>query len=338
MYSSCTFCYSSLGRNELIEACPVGSRLAYDMAKGRLWIVCRRCGRWNLSPLEERWEAIADAERTFERLTVRAATDNIGLARSADGTDLIRVGSAPRVEISTWRYSDVFTRRWKRSAAMGGLVLGASAVAIATGSYLSLFATVPGASLLLQVPGWAHMAYDRRRVAARLRDPSGQVAVVSRKQARAARLVSTGGEAWELCLAHSLGEARLTGTEALHIAAPLLTLINAQGARKGVIEEASRVADEHSETETALGIIAGRNRVHPMGGWPTPQHLAAYSRPDRLALEIIVTRDVETRALDGELEYLERAWREADEIASIADDLLVPESIRQRADALKREV
>ena len=63
MYSTCIFCQQSLGRNEAIERFPVGRRLAFDEAKGRLWVVCRKCERWNLTPLEERWEAIEECER-----------------------------------------------------------------------------------------------------------------------------------------------------------------------------------------------------------------------------------------------------------------------------------
>jgi hypothetical protein len=63
LYSVCIFCHSKLGSNEALELFPVGRRLAFDSAKGRLWVVCRRCGKWNLSPIEERWEAIEDAER-----------------------------------------------------------------------------------------------------------------------------------------------------------------------------------------------------------------------------------------------------------------------------------
>ena len=37
--------------------------------------------------------------------------------------------------------------------------------------------------------------------------------------------------------------------------------------------------------------------------------------------------EAERRAMAGELDQLERAWREAEEIAAIADDLLVPRSI-----------
>ena len=65
MYSTCLFCNKELGSNEVIENFPIGRRLAYDEAKGRLWVVCRRFEKWNLTPLEERWEAIEECERFF---------------------------------------------------------------------------------------------------------------------------------------------------------------------------------------------------------------------------------------------------------------------------------
>ena len=43
----------------------------------------------------------------------------------------------------------------------------------------------------------------------------------------------------------------------------------------------------------------------------------------------------EMRALHGELWRLERAWEEAEEIAGIADNLLLPESTDEQLDALK---
>ena len=93
MYSTCLFCHSSLGANESVEHFPVGRRLAFDEARGRLWVVCRKCERWNLSPLEERWEAIEECERLFSGTRLRLSTDNIGLARVGDGLDLVRIGS-----------------------------------------------------------------------------------------------------------------------------------------------------------------------------------------------------------------------------------------------------
>ena len=46
----------------------------------------------------------------------------------------------------------------------------------------------------------------------------------------------------------------------------------------------------------------------------------------RLALEMALHEEQERRALQGELLALEQAWREAEDIAKIADNLLVPES------------
>src|SRR5262249_9172081 len=77
MYSTCLFCTKTLGANESIETFPVGKRLAFDAAKGRLWVVCPHCERWNLSPLEERWEAIEQSEKLYRDTRRRVATDNI---------------------------------------------------------------------------------------------------------------------------------------------------------------------------------------------------------------------------------------------------------------------
>ena len=81
MYSTCLFCHTTLGANEAVEHFPVGRRLAFDAAKGRLWVVCRKCERWNLTPVEERWEAIEECERSFRDTKLRVSTDQIGLSR-----------------------------------------------------------------------------------------------------------------------------------------------------------------------------------------------------------------------------------------------------------------
>ena len=85
MYSTCIHCNRPLGANEAVGLFPVGRRLAFDAAKGRLWVICRKCERWNLSPLEERWEAIEECERRFRGTRLRASTDNVGLARLGEG-------------------------------------------------------------------------------------------------------------------------------------------------------------------------------------------------------------------------------------------------------------
>src|SRR4051812_34027446 len=118
MYSSCVWCYANLGENTTIEHFPVGRRLAFDSASGRLWVVCPRCERWNLTPIEERWEAIEECERRFSATRLRASTSEIGLVRVDDGVDLIRIGAPLRPEFAHWRYGDRFVRRHRQFLAV----------------------------------------------------------------------------------------------------------------------------------------------------------------------------------------------------------------------------
>src|ERR1043166_3810120 len=132
MFSTCLFCNKPLGANESFEPFPVGKRLAFDAAKGRLWVVCPSCERWNLSPLDERWEAIEQAERLYRDTRKRVATDNIGLAKLRDGTTIVRIGEPMRPEFAAWRYGDQFNRRRNRQlliagsgvAALGAVIVG----------------------------------------------------------------------------------------------------------------------------------------------------------------------------------------------------------------------
>src|SRR5438046_8812217 len=132
MYSTCLFCNHDLGTNEVIERFPIGRRLAFDGSKGRLWVVCRKCERWNLTPLEERWEAIEECERAFRATRLRVSTDQIGLARLKEGLELVRIGDPQRPEMAAWRYGDQFGRRRRRQYLIGGgVVLAAGTVMVA---------------------------------------------------------------------------------------------------------------------------------------------------------------------------------------------------------------
>src|SRR3954465_11546811 len=96
MLATCLFCNGPLGANDSIESFPVGRRLAFDAKKGRLWAVCPRCARWNLAPLDERWDAIDQCERAYRSTTLRVSTDNVGLARLRDRLELVRIGARLR--------------------------------------------------------------------------------------------------------------------------------------------------------------------------------------------------------------------------------------------------
>ena len=57
---------------------------------------------------------------------------------------------------------------------------------------------------------------------------------------------------------------------------------------------------------------------------------------DRLALEMALHEESERRAMDGELAALETAWREAEEIASIADNMFVLPSVEAQLSEMRR--
>ena len=60
---------------------------------------------------------------------------------------------------------------------------------------------------------------------------------------------------------------------------------------------------------------------------PLPGTLAGLKVDVRLAVEMATHEQAEREALEGELKELEARWREAEEIARIADNLLVPERV-----------
>lgn len=82
------------------------ARHAFDPWLGRLWRVCPACRRWNVVPMEDRWETLEDFERSA-RGAGRAVlqTEHLDLLDTAAG-QLIRVGRAPRPEFAGWRYGD----------------------------------------------------------------------------------------------------------------------------------------------------------------------------------------------------------------------------------------
>ena len=165
MYSTCLFCHQPLGRNDAVEHFPVGRRLAFDSAKGRLWVVCRKCERWNLTPLEERWEAVEECERAFRATKLRVSTDHIGLARLKEGTELVRIGEPQRPEMAAWRYGDQFGRRTRRNVLIGAGAVAALSVVTWGGAALGLFASGAMSGLSMAFYG-GHSGYI---VAGRLR-------------------------------------------------------------------------------------------------------------------------------------------------------------------------
>ncbi len=358
MYSTCLFCNRPLGDNEAIEEFPVGRRLAFDASKGRLWVVCRRCERWNLSPLETRWEAIEACERRFRDTRLRVSTDNIGLARLPEGLELVRVGEPQRPEFAAWRYGDQFGRRRQRAiaysaagaAGLGLVVVGGAAAGLSIGG------------------GWygfiaLYNNWKEERTVARLRDEDGNPIRVQGKHLLESRILPTdGGDGWALELAHVQGWGKgsskkkqmdrlvVEGDAAVRIAGQLMARVNRRGGKKDTVQaavqqieasghpeaylrDAARVSDRLRH-EGAMALDEKRRRRKSRAKHTRKGSLQALPTEMKLAVEMATQEQAEREALEGELTVLEAAWQAAEEVASIADNLLVPESV---AEFIRRE-
>jgi hypothetical protein len=359
MYSTCLHCHRALGRNEAIEEFPIGRRLAFDAAKGRLWAVCGACGRWNLSPIEERWEAVESCERVYRTRKLRAQTDNIGLARLADGTDLIRIGMPLRPEFAAWRYGGVFRRRLhKRIAIMGGVGAAAAAGGLLVAGAPILATIGPLAVMPFIHVGIASIALRGNIVGTSVVGEDGKALRVMASNLDHTKIIFDDDGAFRLHLRHSYGHQVLTGARATRALATLLARANRGGGSTSTIRAASEMIADAGDPRRAIECVAreaqhrtgdfeeyaaevaraprARTMVEayralreiqgrrPMFNGVQPVNPGALHRlpaVSRLALEMSLHETSEQHALDEELAELERAWREAEEIAAIADAL-----------------
>jgi len=351
MYSTCLFCHTALGANQAVEHFPVGRRLAFDAAKGRLWVVCRKCERWNLTPIEERWEAIEECERSYRDTKLRVSTEQIGLARLNEGLELVRIGKPQRPEFAAWRYGDQFGRRRRKNIIQGVAITAGIATIPFVG--LALGVSLGGAGgLVFQIANLSYVQGKQRRVVARVRDSHGNLLRVRAIDARGTGMLEpTANEPWGLRIKHlpvagrglpSLNPEKgqehtdVRGDDALRVAGQLLPVLNATGASAKQVKDAVVLATEHADPATTferavrLAVTRPSWRVYGQGAI-----LSLVSPELRLALEMASHEESERRALEGELYLLEEAWKEAEEIAAISDDMFLPEDISRRLDEMK---
>src|SRR2546425_6560366 len=110
MFSSCAFCNAAFDGDGGPSGLGVGRRIAFDEWKGRLWVVCPRCSRWNLTPFDDRREVIEAVGRAASHGRIAASTQQVALIRW-ERYDFVRVGKPPRVELATWRYGERLRNR-----------------------------------------------------------------------------------------------------------------------------------------------------------------------------------------------------------------------------------
>src|SRR6059058_2761106 len=259
MYRACAFCNGKLDGDGGPSGLGVGRRLAFDEWKGRLWVICPKCSRWNLAPLDERLERIEALARAAREGRMATATEQVALIRW-HGYDLVGVFVWNMPRMARWMYTGIVGRR-----AVG---LVEPPICERCGSVMRLRAK--------------HMAHAR---------------VVPDAKADLGLVLSCPS-------CHSDG-AMLTGPEAqaaLRQGLTYLALTRRRGRERA--EDAARLVEGAGGPERLIRDVARRELT-----------LRSIAPDRRLALEMAVDEQAEVAGL-------ERQWREAEEIAEIADGLL----------------
>jgi len=344
VYSTCIFCDKSLGRNEVIEAFPVGRRLAFDPQRGRLWVVCKSCRRWNLTPLEERWEAVEECEILFRTLPTRVHSEEIGAAAHPEGLRLIRIGEPLPVEFAVVRYGETMGRRYRRNAYYAAAGIGAGAALIVAGAVVGFAAT----GIVAQAPQMMNaIRVWNTRPSVRL--PDGSVRKVFPSQVDLLNPVDLQNPDDEPDLRLRIrqrkkAEVILHGSDARRAASKVFPMLNHGGARLKSVQGAVEMLSDVGGPEAFLHETWGKARPRPGSSirWVMSNdrhggqvlHLPPLSR---IAFEMALQQEQEKRAMEGELDELKAAWRAAEELAQISDNLLVPDGVEEKIEALKDE-
>jgi hypothetical protein len=330
MYRTCAFCNGTLDGDGGPSGLGVGRRLAFDEAKGRLWVICPRCARWNLAPLDDRLERIESLARAAAEGRIAAATEHVALIRW-QRYDLVRVGKPRRLEFATWRYGErLRARRREQLKFMVPVTVAAVGLAVAvnvqTGGSLGVFVW----NFPRLVRGVYTEMVGRRRVA--LVEPPvcercGRVMLLRAKHVRYARVVPEQQADVALILScpacHAEG-TMLSGRDA-HVALRqgLTYLALTQWGRQRA-EDAARLVEGVGGPDALIRDVARRElTVRSLG----PER--------RLALEMAVDERAEVDALA-------RQWQDAEELAEIADGMLsadpaIEEALRQLRKKLERD-
>jgi hypothetical protein len=186
-------------------------------------------------------------------------------------------------------------------------------------------------------------------VVAKIRDRSGAMMHVRRRHLGETKLARAEDGSLAIDLRFKNGHAAFTGREAERIAAIVIPKVNRFGGDKKAVASA---VEELETTGGAEGYLARLTsisetltRAHSTGKrnwWDDRKQakmsagLFALPQQHRLALEMALHEEAERRAIQGELADLERAWREAEEIAGISDSLLLPESVDESYERMRR--
>ena len=324
MLSLCIYCHVTLPANQTLEHFPVGQRLAFDPGRGRLWAICSACRRWNLAPIEERWEALEELEKlTRDRGRLLSQTEHIALLRAAD-LDIVRVGQARLVEEAWWRYGQEVVRRRKRYRIVQAVEWGAFIGAMSVSGVGWMFFGGDPINDLLRWRRFGKTAWRGNQPCRRCGRPLRQLTFK-----RSQHLVlAPGEEALTLELRCQRCGFRNTdagfafqGREAERMLRRVLAWHNFKGANERSVKQAVSMIDESGSPHSLIRRLGQSG--YRVGTGQKKKDVA-------IALEIAVNDEAERELLELELAELEARWREEEELAAIVDGELTEVPLLER--------
>lgn len=124
----------------------------------------------------------------------------------------------------------------------------------------------------------------------------------------------------------------IRGPAALDALRAILPEVNSNGGMRSTVADAVHWLESKGGPERMF--IDGVKWSGRSDSFQRSWQVGELDKPIRLALEMAAHEETERRALQGELAALEAVWREAEEIAAIADELTLPERVTQRLERL----
>jgi hypothetical protein len=289
----------------------------------------------------------------FRDTRLRVQSENVGLAKLGDGTRLIRVGRVIEGEMAAWRYGTQLVRRRARHLATGaGLAVAGAGVALASAAIASAGGLTAWWMYTRVIrPAWEGYR-GREPVFSTIASHGGshERVIVFRSSVARSRLVrAADGGGIEVHVPDALFEsgARRLGFYERREERPLvlgdasarrmlpraMVRMNERGAGRRRLRYATTLL-QRVGTADALVLRVAAQGLALHGGKPPAdpreRRWTAFTERDEdrlpnpvvtLALEMALHEEAERRAMDGELAELEAMWREAEEIAAIADAL-----------------
>lgn len=321
-----------------MEQFSVGRRLAFDAQLGRLWCVCPSCYRWNLVPLEERWEAIESCERLFASAQERISTGQIGLSYHRSGLSLVRVGSPDaHDELVFWRFGRAIRSRARQTLMVGG----AGAILATAGA----FGTLAGVASLAGLSGLVNLGYlvGMTRPVTRIRISEKRTRLLRRAHIGHIRVELAGSDGVEIRVRDGSSDFPVPEDEVARMLLRGLPYFNRSGDRQELDEAAKLVRSAPSPQEFIQSVFSdtrwmkqAKKRAKAVRG-EVAGYVAQMPKHLRLAVEMALNAEREESAAKGELRALEIAWREAEELAGISDGLLAPPGWARLLEAAGRE-